>query len=78
MKRYKYSDEFDFGAIIAEARKEKELTLGELAGMTGLSLSTLSRYERGKRTPSLERFNTILKALGVEIVILERSRRNAE
>lgn len=78
MKRYKYSDEFNFGDIIAESRKENGITLGELAGKTGLSLSTLSRYERGERTPSLERFNKILKALGVEIVILERSRKDAQ
>lgn len=78
MKRYKYSDEFNFGAIISEARRDEGLTLGELAGKTGLSLSTLSRYESGKRTPTLERFNTILKALGVEIVILERNRKNEE
>lgn len=78
IERFDNNKAFTFGDIIADARKRKGLTLGELAGRTRLSVSTLSRYERGERQPSIERFNNILKALGVELIVLERNRKHAE
>jgi transcriptional regulator with XRE-family HTH domain len=59
----------DIGSVLAEvgprlrrARTERGVTLTELAGMTGISKSTLSRLESGQRKPSLELLLPIAQA----------------
>ncbi|MFI7347279.1 helix-turn-helix domain-containing protein [Streptomyces sp. NPDC049936] len=42
------------GPRLREVRQSRRLTLAQVAGRTGLSVSTLSRLESGKRRPSLE------------------------
>lgn len=44
----------DVGPRLRNLRTERNLTLGELAEQTGISLSTLSRLENGQRKPTLE------------------------
>jgi len=50
---------------IRELRKAKRLTLEELAGLTELSVSNLSRLENGKRNLTFPAMALIAKALGV-------------
>jgi transcriptional regulator with XRE-family HTH domain len=53
---------------IREIRKQQNITLEELAEMTGTSHTHLSRIEGGKRGLSLENVIKIARALGVEPV----------
>ncbi|WP_282779912.1 MULTISPECIES: XRE family transcriptional regulator [unclassified Nocardia] len=60
---------------LRSAREQKGYSLSELARLTGLSTSTLSRLESGQRKPSLELLLPITVALGVpldEIVVAPR------
>ncbi len=51
---------------IREVRKNKKLTLEELAEASGISFTHLSRMESGKRGLSLENTIRVAKALGVD------------
>ncbi len=42
------------GPRLRSLRQQRNLTLAELAGITGISVSTLSRLESGQRRPNLE------------------------
>ena len=55
------------GARLRALRQERGWTLEELAGSTGISASTLSRLESGKRTASLELLLPLTRRLGVRI-----------
>ena len=41
----------DFGTLVKTKRKEKKITLTDLAKQTDISVSYLSRLENGERTP---------------------------
>lgn len=53
------------GIIIKKKRKEKKMTLSELAESTGFSVSYLSLLERGKNNPTVESLNKICFALNI-------------
>lgn len=48
---------------IKKARKAAGITQKELAGMIGVHQKDISRWENGERTPNLEAFSGICKAL---------------
>ncbi|GAA2441884.1 XRE family transcriptional regulator [Streptomyces glaucus] len=50
------------GPRLRRIRKEREVTLAALAEATGISVSTLSRLESGRRKPSLELLLPIARA----------------
>ena len=52
----------NLGAILRARRREKHLSLRDLADQTGVSLNTLSRVERG-HIPDLRNFRLILEWL---------------
>ncbi|MGV8852327.1 MAG: helix-turn-helix domain-containing protein [Rhodoglobus sp.] len=52
---------------LRHVRKKKDITLDELAKVTGISKSTLSRLESGQRKPSLELLLPIVAALSVSL-----------
>lgn len=52
------------GTRIRQRRTHRRLTLDELADLTGLSKTQLSRIETGGRRPSVDALMTIAKALG--------------
>lgn len=56
-----------------EARKQKGLTLIELAERTHLSKSLLNNIENEKNSPTLRQLELIAKALGVRITDLFES-----
>jgi transcriptional regulator with XRE-family HTH domain len=55
------------GPRLKELRQRREITLTELAGETGISISTLSRLEAGVRRPTLEQLLPLARAYGVTL-----------
>ena len=62
----------NIGETIKALRTDRGLTLNQLASMTRLSSSIISRYERGKRVPTLSSFMVIMRALDAEIFFVKR------
>ena len=58
------------GKALRAYRKDKNLTLTNLAEITGLSSGYLSILERGLNSPTLENLNKICQALGITMVDL--------
>lgn len=54
------------GHILKKLRKERKLTLKDLAEQTGVSISFLSQVERGKSSVTLESLRKIADALNVD------------
>lgn len=57
----------DVGPRLRELRLERGLTLDELSAQTGISPSTVSRLETGKRKPTLELLLLISRAYHVSL-----------
>ncbi|MBA7617506.1 hypothetical protein ES703_24821 [subsurface metagenome] len=64
------NDEKNLGKLIKTERVMKGMTLLELSGASGVSLSHLGRIERGGRFPSALVLRKIAKPLGFEEVEL--------
>lgn len=58
------------GANIRRIRKERDLTLKQLARRTGLSVSLLSQIERAESSASVSSLYKIAVALGVKLTVL--------
>jgi len=57
----------DVGARLKSWRLKRGLTLDELSAQTGISSSTISRLEAGKRAPNLELVVPLARALRLEL-----------
>lgn len=55
------------GPRLRTARQDRGWTLDELAGRAGMSVSTLSRLESGKRQASLELLLPLTRQLGIRV-----------
>jgi len=55
------------GARLRAARRSRGLTLEDLASSAGMSVSTLSRLESGKRQASLELLLPVTRRLGIRL-----------
>lgn len=55
----------DFSKNLRHIRRSKDLTLMQLAEMTGICLSQLSNYERGVSNPNILCLEWLCIALGV-------------
>jgi transcriptional regulator with XRE-family HTH domain len=55
-----------FGDKLRKLRKEKDLTLNELAKELGISLQHLSNFENGRRIPRLETFRKIAQFFNID------------
>jgi transcriptional regulator with XRE-family HTH domain len=55
------------GPRLRALRRQRETTLAGLAAATGISISTLSRLESGRRRPTLELLLPLARAYGVQI-----------
>lgn len=60
------------GDAIRDLRTAKSLTITDLSRMTGITPAAISRYENGRRIPSVESYNTIMTALGAELTVIEK------
>jgi len=61
-----------FGSGVAEKRKKKGLTQGQLAGLLGITQDSLSRIESGEIGPKFSRLQEIADALSCSVVDLFR------
>ena len=50
---------------LKEIRKDKGLSMSELANKIGVSTNTISRWERGERIPNLEALVALAKFLSL-------------
>ena len=58
------------GARIRAARTQRNLSLGDLAGVAQVSRSLISQIERGIATPSIETLRRLASAIGVPVFSL--------
>lgn len=58
------------GRVIAERRKELDISGYELARRTGIQASTILRIERGETEPTTEKLNILAGALDLEPSVL--------
>lgn len=65
------------GDRIRQIRKEKDITLVELAKITGIQIATLSRIEHKKMVGTLESHMSIAKGLGIDVTDLYRELENS-
>ena len=66
------------GALIAELRKEKQLTQLELAGLLSVSDKAVSRWETGRGMPDLGSLEALSSALDISVAELIRGEKLAE
>lgn len=59
----------EFGNIIKERRKSLSITQRELATLSGVSINTLTKIERGEANPSMKVVMNILDTLGLQMDI---------
>lgn len=72
MKKVAYCGEYKFGELIKSQRIAKDLSIAGLSDLTGFSTAAISRWESGKRIPSVESFNSVMAALGAELYVIEK------
>ncbi len=70
LTRAKYMGEGSIGEILKSIRQAKGLTLKQLGEKTGITPSAISKYEGGKRKPTMEAFFKLLEALGADLYIM--------
>lgn len=71
MKR-QITSELDLGASIRGRRNELELTQGELADVSSVTLRFVSELERGKATAQYDGIRRVLAALGLDLFVEPR------
>ena len=70
MKKLSNCGDYNFGEMIKTQRLERGLSLRKVSDLTGISSAALSRWESGKRVPSIESFNKVMTALGAELLVI--------
>lgn len=68
-------DNIQFGAFIAQLRKEQGLTQRELADKLNVTDKAVSKWETGKGFPDVKLLEPLARALGVSLVELMQGRR---
>ena len=61
----------NYPEIIKKIRKKKKLSQVELARLIGVNNKTISAYEKGRISPSVKSFLTILNVGGFTIKLVE-------
>lgn len=59
-----YNEHFGLGEQLASLRKSRHLTQGDLAEVTGIGQSEISRIEQGKANPTQETLSRLGASLG--------------
>lgn len=59
----------DLGQQLKAARKEKKMTLKELAELSGIHFVTLSRFENGLSDLGVRKIIRLAKTLGLEVTL---------
>lgn len=60
----------DISGSIRQMRGEMGWSQNELAKVTNMSASIISRYERGERMPTFDKYMRIIEATGHQIQII--------
>lgn len=63
------------GKVIETARKEKNLSVAELARLSGVNRNVIDRIESGGCTPTLPTLTTLAEAMGTHADVLQRRAR---
>ena len=63
-------DNLEFGAFIAQLRKEKNITQKELADQLHVTDKAVSKWETGKGFPDLKLMEPLAQALGISVIEL--------
>ena len=58
-----------FGEILIQRREERHISRYRLAKLSGIAYATIRSYEQGNVMPPVDKADTLLKALGVEMII---------
>ena len=72
MKKLSNRGDYNFGEMIKQQRLDKGLSIRKVSDLTGISSAALSRWESGKRIPSIESFNKVMAALGAELLVIDK------
>ncbi len=72
VKEIKRLNEAEIGSVLKRLRTEKGLTLKQLADMSGVTQSAISRYENNKRMPTMIVLYALMDALEVDLFISKR------
>ena len=67
-----------YGAIFGRIRRNKEIKAATLAHRVGISTSTYSRIENGRRSATLERVDRICHELGFSLTQLAEELKNTK
>ena len=62
----------DIGEVLKNRRKELRITQGHLAELSGISINTLYKIERGQANPSLDILSKLTEVMGLEVKIEPR------
>lgn len=62
----------EIGAAIRARRVKEQVTLEEMAALTGIGINTLSRLERGVGNTQLNVLLKVLETLGLELYVQPR------
>ena len=68
-------DNLQFGAFVAQLRKERGMTQKELADILHVTDKAVSKWETGKGFPDMKLLEPLARALGVSLVELMRGER---
>lgn len=60
--------------LLNKIRREKGITLEKLAGLSGISKSTLNNFENGRTSPNMNQMERIAEVLNVRIEELYESK----
>lgn len=55
--------------LIRTTRKEKGLTLEALSKLSGYSVPTLSRWENGSRSMTVDKFVELMRLMGADVMV---------
>lgn len=59
----------DAGEVIKDARKKQNLSIADLANLTGMAFSTIQKIETSGSNPRVDTLKTVLGALGLKLWI---------
>lgn len=56
----------EYGQLIKKEREKQGLSLAQLSNLSGISITTIHNWERGT-APAIDKYDQVLKALGISI-----------
>jgi HTH-type transcriptional regulator / antitoxin HipB len=63
----------DIGSAVRKRRQRDQLTLKDVAGLTGVGIRFLSELENGKTTVRFDKLLHVVQALGLRLQVLDPS-----